>query len=135
MNGTIKLWAGPLLGLVVLGGGYLALAPAQAADPAQIAAEARTAPARINGKQARSLVAQGARLVDVRTPAEFRDGHVDGAVNVPLDQLEARSAEIGAKDQAVVLYCHSGRRSALAARKLAAQGFTKVYDLGPKSAW
>ncbi|MBI5546045.1 MAG: rhodanese-like domain-containing protein [Deltaproteobacteria bacterium] len=96
---------------------------------------ARPAPARIDGQQARKLVNEGARLVDVRTPAEYADGHIDGALNVPLHEVLERSGELGAKDQPLVLYCRSGRRSALAAQKLQGLGFTLVYDLGSKSAW
>ena len=83
----------------------------------------------------RALVAKGARLLDVRTPEEFAGGHVEGARNVPIDDLEKRLDEAGPKDQPVVVYCSAGGRSARAAKILRANGWTQVVDLGPMSAW
>jgi len=83
----------------------------------------------------RALVAKGARLLDVRTPEEFAAGHVEGARNVPVSELEKRLSEAGPKDQPVVVYCQAGGRSAQAAKILRANGFTHVVDLGPMSAW
>jgi phage shock protein E len=69
-------------------------------------------------------------ILDVRTPEEFATGHVSGAINIPHDQLTTRLKEIiGAKDKDVVVYCRSGRRSALAQDTLAAQGFKRVLHL------
>jgi phage shock protein E len=84
---------------------------------------------------ARAMVAAGARLVDVRTPGEYAGGHIEGAVNVPLDQLPSRFAELGAKDGGVVVYCRSGARSGSAAGILRAAGFTNVADLGAMGRW
>lgn len=91
----------------------------------------------VTGEAAHELVAkQGAFLLDVRTPAEFSEGHIDGATNIPVQELEARLASIPAKkDQDVVVYCRSGARSAKAAGMLKAAGFTKVHDLGGMSNW
>lgn len=55
------------------------------------------------------------RLVDVRTPEEFAEGHIEGAVNVPLDQFEPADFD----GQELLLYCRSGRRSHEAATALA----------------
>lgn len=60
-------------------------------------------------------------VLDVRTPEEFAQGHVPGAVLIPHDQLAQRLDEIPA-DRELVLYCHSGRRSTLAERVLAEHG-------------
>lgn len=90
---------------------------------------------RIDGETARRLVSEGARLVDVRTPGEFRAGHIEGALNIPVDDIGGRAGELEPKDKPVVLYCRTGRRSAHAAGILEKAGFTRVYDLGPKSAW
>lgn len=89
----------------------------------------------VTSQQARQLVDAGARLVDVRTPAEFAAGHIPGAVNIPLQQLDSRLSELQPKDQAVVLYCRSGNRSGTAARLLKGAGFAAVHDLGPMSRW
>ncbi len=72
-------------------------------------------------------------LIDVRTPEEFAEGHIAGAVNIPVDQIGARLSEIP-QDQTVVVYCRSGNRSATAAAELAASGYT-VYDLGGIISW
>jgi len=87
------------------------------------------------GPEARRLVAGGARLVDVRSPEEFADGHLDGAVNIPVGQLEARLTEVGPKDVPVVVYCRSGHRASRARELLLAAGFKEVHNLGPKSYW
>jgi phage shock protein E len=90
---------------------------------------------RLAGADAHRLVAAGARLVDVRTPGEFAAGHLPGAINLPLAELERGLGSLGSKDGTIVLYCRSGSRSALARRMLLASGFTAVHDLGAMSSW
>ena len=94
---------------------------------------------RFSGKtsssDARALVANGAALLDVRSRGEFAGGHLDGAVNIPVDQIANRSGEIGPKERPVVLYCASGMRSASAASTLRSLGFTSVSDVGPMSSY
>jgi phage shock protein E len=89
----------------------------------------------VRGKDARALVERGALLVDVRTPEEFAAGHLPGAINVPVDEIDRRASELGDPHRSVVLYCRSGRRSARAAELLGKRGFTAVRNLGPMSAW
>jgi phage shock protein E len=72
----------------------------------------------------------GARLVDVRTPDEYKDGSYDGAINIPLASLLARQAELGPKDRPIVLFCASGARSGLGARLLKQAGFKDVINAG-----
>ena len=74
-------------------------------------------------------IKSGAKIIDVRTPEEFRDGAYPGAVNIPLSELGQRLSEIS-KDKPVVLYCQSGARSASAARKLKQAGYTDVINAG-----
>ena len=90
---------------------------------------------RIDSKQAHVLVQSGAKLVDVRTPAEFADKHLPGAINIPVQELEAHVKELEPKDQALILYCRSGSRSGIGYDKLKKQGFSKLHDLGAISAW
>lgn len=106
--------------------------PSPGAPPAPIAG---VPPGIVDGATARKLVASGVRVVDVRTPAEFAAGHVPGAVNIPHDEIGARSAELGPPSTPVLLYCRSGRRTAIAARVLADQGFTSVYDMQAYENW
>ena len=89
----------------------------------------------VSSAEARELVRAGARLVDVRTPGEFAAGHIAGAINIPVQQLDARMSELQPKETAVVVYCRSGNRSGNAARVLKSAGFTAVHDLGPMSRW
>jgi rhodanese-related sulfurtransferase len=70
-------------------------------------------------------------LVDVRTPKEFEEGHIEGALNV--DFLNPAAFDEGAAqldpDKALMIYCRSGKRSQKASEKLKAMGFKKIYDL------
>lgn len=87
-------------------------------------------------REAKALVQGGAWLVDVRTKDEFASGHIDRAVNLPVQEIERRLGELGGdKSRPVVLYCASGLRSARARRILVRAGFTDVRDLGPISRW
>lgn len=75
-------------------------------------------------------IAAGARLIDVRTPAEFRNGSYPGAVNIPLASLLARMHELEPKSTPIVLFCASGARSAQGARLLKQAGFSDVVNAG-----
>ncbi|MFT3848162.1 MAG: rhodanese-like domain-containing protein [Propionivibrio sp.] len=71
-------------------------------------------------------------VIDVRTPEEFATGHVDGALNIPYDAIKPdlpALAKIG-KDENIVLYCRSGRRSAIAKQTLNDLGYRSVQDGG-----
>ena len=73
-------------------------------------------------------------LVDVRTPEEFKSGHIPGAINIDVQAFGRRMNEIP-QNKAVVLYCRSGNRSASAAGMLQRAGYTDIYDLGGIGAW
>lgn len=74
-------------------------------------------------------------ILDVRTKEEFDSGHLDSAVLIPVDDLEARYGEI-TKNKPVIVYCRSGRRSAKAVAILVSKGFSQVYDMtGGIDAW
>lgn len=76
-------------------------------------------------------VAQGAMLVDVRTPEEYAEGHLPEAVNIPFEQIVEVFAKQGiAKDTPVVVYCRSGRRSGIAKESLDNAGYQAVYNGG-----
>ena len=87
----------------------------------------------VDGARARELVKQGALLLDVRTPQEFSREHIDGAVNVPLSELDGAIGEMK-KSRPIVVYCQSGTRSERAYSALSAAGFT-VYNLGAIYNW
>jgi len=76
-------------------------------------------------------------ILDVRSPQEYAEGHIPGAINIPHDQLGSRLAEIGSyKENDVVLYCRSGRRVVIAANTLQPAGFRKLQHLdGDMNGW
>lgn len=75
-------------------------------------------------------------LYDVRTPGEYAGGHVEGAILLPVSELQARVGELEKwRGQPVYLICASGGRSAAAARILAEKGFSAVNVQGGTSAW
>jgi rhodanese-related sulfurtransferase len=85
----------------------------------------------ISPQKARAFLRDGAVLVDVRTPEEFRSGHLPGATNVPLGVLKQEAERsFPNKDKVVLLHCLSGTRSGIAARILKQQGYAKVFNLG-----
>ncbi len=86
-------------------------------------------------EQARAWVGEGALLVDVRSPAEFAGGHIEGAKNIPVSDVGGRLDAFEPRDQRIVLYCRSGARSGRAKATLEREGFTDVHNLGPMSRW
>lgn len=68
-------------------------------------------------------------LIDVRSPAEFAEGHIRGAKNIPLQELPQRLAQIP-NDKPVMLYCRSGNRSGMALQMLQNAGYEDVYNVG-----
>ena len=75
-------------------------------------------------------------ILDVRTPEEFADKHIPGAVNVPNETIGAEKIpELPDKDQLILVYCRSGNRSKQASEKLAALGYTNVVEFGGINSW
>ncbi|WP_372796192.1 rhodanese-like domain-containing protein [Pontiella sp.] len=77
------------------------------------------------------LVKDGALIVDTRTPGEFSNGHVQGAINIPYDIITGEIAR-HQPDPArpIIVYCRSGNRSSQAKRSLMAAGYTNVVNAG-----
>ncbi len=79
-----------------------------------------------NGKKKREAlkhaIQNGAKIIDVRTTGEFKGGHYDDAINIPLDKVAASIKKISAYNSPIVVYCASGMRSAAAARILKTNG-------------
>ncbi len=73
------------------------------------------------------LETDGAILLDVRSPEEYRQGHIPQSVNVPLDRLNALSYS---HDTPLYVYCYSGPRAHQACTWLKQQGYTRVTDIG-----
>ena len=78
---------------------------------------------------------EGAILVDVRTPQEYREGHIPGSKNVPLQQLDKISAVTDNKDAPMFVYCYSGARSRQATAMLQHMGYANVNNIGGIAAY
>jgi phage shock protein E len=127
-----RLW---IASLVLVAAPLAACASTPPPAPAKTAEvpPAEAAPPLTDPATAKQLVHDGARLLDVRTPKEYAEKHIEGAENAPLDTIGEQ--DLGPKDTPLVVYCHSGKRAARAAAKLRAKGYTRVYDLGAMSNW
>ena len=69
-------------------------------------------------------------LIDVREPYEFEEGHVAGAINIPLGEVQGRVEEFQAMSKPLVMMCRSGQRSGMATAILSAKGVSDVYNGG-----
>ena len=76
-----------------------------------------------------NLIKEGAFLVDVRTEAEFAEGHVNGSTNIPLDQVASQLEKFKGKEQ-IIVFCRSGNRSGQAKMILEQNGFKNVINGG-----
>ena len=75
-------------------------------------------------------------VIDVRTPDEYAAGHIPGSLLIPFDEIKVKSDQLPQnKNTEIVVYCRSGRRSAIAADTLISLGYAKIYDLGAVSSW
>ena len=82
-------------------------------------------------KDAFEKLKTGALVIDVRSPGEFSSGHLVGAINIPLDEIEtAVPTRVPDKNQALLLHCASGMRSGMAKSKLNGLGYRNAFNLG-----
>lgn len=85
----------------------------------------------VSAETARQYLAQGALVIDVRSPEEFRSGHVPNALNISLGELrESLPRRVQDKNQVLLLYCLSGARSGMARQQLKGMGYTHIFNLG-----
>ena len=88
--------------------------------------------------EAVTMMAQetGYIILDVRRPDEFAEGHIPGAINVPNETIgTAEIPELPDKDQLILVYCRSGRRSKEASEKLVKLGYTNIVEFGGILDW
>ena len=78
----------------------------------------------------KAMIAQGAKVVDVRTRQEFAGGHVPQSENIPLQDLEKKLAKMKSWNKPIVLCCASGMRSGRAVSMMKSKGFEQVYNGG-----
>lgn len=89
----------------------------------------------INELMQEASQAEGSVVIDVRSPAEFAQGRIAGAINIPVDRIDAVPNHISNKETPLYLYCASGARSASACRFLQGAGYTNVTNMGGISGW
>lgn len=118
-----------LVGLLLLGASACGADDRTSDSAASSLAAAVAAPVPPNDALAR--IADGANLIDVRTPGEFDEGHLDGAANIDVeeDDFEERVSELP-RDASYVVYCVSGRRATIAVEQMLELGFTDVVNGG-----
>ncbi len=98
----------------------------------QIDVKQETVYSDISPAQAKEKIDNGKNvlILDVRTREEFLEGHIKGAVNIPVNEVEKRLDELKKyKNSEIIVYCRSGRRSKIASEILVKNGFKRVYNL------
>lgn len=81
-------------------------------------------------EEMQKLIDQGAQIVDVRTPGEFKSNHVKGSVNIPLASISSNIKKFKGAKKPIILVCASGNRSGQALRFLQSNGIENVYNGG-----
>lgn len=92
----------------------------------------------ITAKQAKEIMdsRQDYIILDTRTQEEYEQGHIPGAILIPHDQIkESAESLLPDKDQLILVYCRSGRRSKLAAQDLLSLGYTNIKEFGGIIDW
>ncbi len=92
----------------------------------------------VSGKEAKQIMEKEKNyiILDVRTQEEFDAGHIPGAVLIPDYEIQQRAEkELTDKNQLILVYCRSGRRSKLASQALADMGYTNVVEFGGINDW
>ena len=92
----------------------------------------------INMDEAITMMEEGSGyiILDVRTPEEFAERHIPGAINIPNETISTEEIpELPNKDQMILVYCRSGNRSKQASEKLVALGYTNIVEFGGINDW
>ena len=93
---------------------------------------------KISGAEAKALMdsESGYVIIDARTQSEYDEGHIPGAILIPEYEIADRAeSELPDKEQLILVYCRSGRRSKIAAEELAKLGYTNVKEFGGIIDW
>lgn len=89
----------------------------------------------INAGVAEYKTTDGAVLLDVRTAEEYRDGYIDGSVNVPLDRISSIEDTVKDKSTPLYVHCYSGSRSGQAVAYLKQMGYINAKNIGGISSY
>ncbi|MCI2049842.1 MAG: rhodanese-like domain-containing protein [Lachnospiraceae bacterium] len=116
--------------------GISGYASAQGAGSAEAAKNA-DGYTKIDAAAAKKMIdAGGVVIVDVRTAAEYDAEHIPDAINIPVESIGAEQpADLPDKDAVILIYCRTGIRAGNASKKLAAMGYTNIYDIGGIVDW
>lgn len=93
---------------------------------------------KITSREAKEMIDQNTDIIilDVRTAEEYNTGYIEGAILLPDNEIVEKAAiTLNDKDATILVYCRSGRRSALAAAALNKLGYSNVYDFGGIIDW
>lgn len=92
---------------------------------------------KINAKQAKEMMENDdVIVVDVRNQEEYETGHIKNSILIPLNTISKKApALLQNKDSTILVYCRSGRRSAMASQQLAKMGYSNIYDFGGIIDW
>lgn len=117
-------------------------APAESEDASMSASGSSTAPStsaytKITADEAQAMMDAGSpTIVDVRTAQEYAEGHVPGAINIPVESIGSdKPAELADADADLIVYCRTGVRSKQASDKLVELGYQHVNDMGGIVDW
>ncbi len=128
-----RMWIASMLCCLALSG--CAQTPADESAPSSAPSAQYVS---ITAQEAQNLMQTQADyvLLDVRTPEEYNEAHIPGAMLLPLDELAAQAeTALPDKAQLILVYCRSGRRSKTAAETLLSLGYTNVRDFGGILDW
>jgi rhodanese-related sulfurtransferase len=92
----------------------------------------------VSGEEAMTIMEEESNyiILDVRTPEEFQEKHIPGAVNIPNEAIGSSEVPgLPEKAQLILVYCRSGNRSKQASEKLAALGYTNIIEFGGIQDW
>lgn len=92
----------------------------------------------VSPEKAKEMIEENDNIIvlDVRTEEEFKEGHLEGAILLPDNQISNKAESIlPDKDAKIIVYCRSGRRSAGASEALSQLGYSNVFDLGGITSW
>lgn len=93
---------------------------------------------KISAEEAKKMMDENKDIIilDVRTEEEYQEGHIEGAILIPDNEIKDTAENILTDKSATILvYCRSGRRSANASKELSELGFTNIYDFGGINDW
>ncbi|MBF1336313.1 MAG: rhodanese-like domain-containing protein [Leptotrichia sp.] len=106
-------------------------------DSKEVKNEKKAEYKKITSDEAKNIMStQKAIVVDVRSLEEYNEGHIPNAISVPLETIENEAeTKLKNKDDLILVYCRSGRRSREAALRLIEKGYTNVIDFGGIQDW